>query len=118
MKWWYDCDNNTGNTLTVVRQKLEPMDQLKSDLFNEYDAAQTPVGLDEIGLHFDVNTVSYNSRKSLLTTKGRLKAVNMTILYSPLAGSIAVEDKTIIESNNISELLSHFVDISIALARC
>lgn len=80
VKWWYDCDNDTGNMLTVVHQKLEPLEQLKSDLFSQYDSTQTPVGLDKISLHFDVNTVSYNSRKSLLTTKGKLKAVNMTSL--------------------------------------
>lgn len=96
MKWWYDCDNETGNTLSVVHHKLEPLDQLNSDLFSEYDARSTPAGLDEIGLHFDVKTVSYNSRKSLLTTKGRLKAVNIIIFYSSLAsldGSVVLEGK-------------------------
>lgn len=75
VKWFYDCDNSSGNRLTRIKQKPKSLDQLQKDLFEEYDISVAPINLSSIALDFNVNTVEYNAKKSILITKGRLKAV-------------------------------------------
>lgn len=76
VKWFFDCASDGGSKLTRIRQKLRTSDQLKSDLFGEYDALITPAAMDYILLDFGPDAVAYDSRRSTLTTKGKFRAVN------------------------------------------
>lgn len=79
VKWYFDCYNDDGSKLTQIEQKPTSLDQLQKYLFEQYDNTVAPANLNRIYLHFGVDIAAFDAKKSMLATKGRIKAVMLPV---------------------------------------